>query len=1456
MRFVAPVLLIVSVSAWTSSAAAAPACPTYEALPPRSDRPTLARLAVKGDCTAPTQLSARVTRSSGEALGVAVVVADRDGVFVVDLGRWLPAGERSGLYRVEWQTSGTPPATVLQHPHTISCPAPPKPVARFAAADATLTVDLPPGDRCQGETVATLQLGDAGGRQIVKPLTQRVPSAAGGRVVFDLRRIEPRARRSASLVLSNATGETAKTPLQLGEVCPREFRVTGQIDGAQIKGRIAADDCHFPVRVIVSLTTERGVQLSGEPATLHSPSFVLEVPRSPRGTESARVIAAFQSASNAQSTLNLAGGGQCPPPTLSDATLERGADSGEAFLTASYSSTLACHASSKLTLQLRDPQNNVIFNRSLEAAPSPNPVSLRWPVKLQPGVPYELHASIAYGVDRAQTSSGRRRLTAGCPAPQILDLGFAHADAATLGAHLRLAPCQLPVTAKLMIRDSGGRAVGAFERVVREIGDAPHYPLGLGSVANLASGRYAATLTLTDARGQAATREATLQRDVDAPSLSLSPPPAGSAAGAPVTISDLGQLTVEATDASGLLPVVSQLAEAPPLMVDAAPRVRIRQANAGAAPDLRLVLEYDIEAAASPSHPVGVLLTDADGRLWRVPAARRYLVFDPEFRPASATHRDVAGVVALARGASLDPGTYRIAGVIVDRAGSHVLVPASHDLEISPLARRRSLATLRQGAKEIPLRVAFEPTGRATLSATAPVPEGAYSLQLEVYDAQGNTTGPLVHQLRVARNVTPPSAPDPTADSADTPALDASQPVARPVAAASSPAATVQPSLVIVGSELVLPKPIFVDLEWRTPPGDPRPADARDTPLRAVLVPRAPLVGPPVLVQAASSAAGRIRVTAPPVPPGAYDLRLTPQSEPTASSQRAYSLPIVVEDGRPLNASVLALRTRGVAPLTGRLTLQFSTPASRGDVASVQWERSTDGSQYEAIEGDPSGVDVALETPGTRLYRARLVNAHTGVESVTDPVRLTAVADERLEIIGPDRTFRGFPIELTASGVPPERVRWRVRAPGSTVAEEHTGGTLTIEAEATGVFYVEAVALDASGSTHSPAAPRVFRAVEVQWPDLQPSVITGPAQVEPGRATTFSVVHPPIFRGRGNAAVQRRGEWELPDGKRVSDQEFVEVALDASKAGPDGALLQYHSWIDGARDQTLTTAVHRVRLREYRWPKWTLDAQTISARVPSIYRLAVRPATWQGWLDIPDAGLKTTWALPPGVRLVHRSDRELIVEVTRSDPFDVSATVIDDRGHSAELSATDVSPFRRTQLAIETVVTPNRTLHTAPLKVKVAAKPVLLPPGRHIERVAYYLNGAQVGATDGAPWSMELTTAGRYHIRSIASIGTEIVAESSTVFEVAENSPADCRIEFLGDFALNGVAKATCIDPDGHIVDYRWYRNGELFDTSGPRVKLTASQLQGLSELSLVATDNAGKEASARIEPPAREGPS
>ena len=66
----------------------------------------------------------------------------------------------------------------------------------------------------------------------------------------------------------------------------------------------------------------------------------------------------------------------------------------------------------------------------------------------------------------------------------------------------------------------------------------------------------------------------------------------------------------------------------------------------------------------------------------------------------------------------------------------------------------------------------------------------------------------------------------------------------------------------------------------------------------------------------------------------------------------------------------------------------------------------------------------------------------------------------------------------------------------------------------------EAVALDATGAADSPASPRVFRAIEVLWPNLAPSVIDGPAQLEPGRPTMFTVTPPTLFRGRGNPAIQ------------------------------------------------------------------------------------------------------------------------------------------------------------------------------------------------------------------------------------------------------------------------------------------------------------------------------------------------
>jgi hypothetical protein len=1187
------------------------------------------------------------------------------------------------------------------------------------------------------------------------------------------------------------------------------------------------------------------------------PGFVRAAPLSTRVTTDTSA-AAGESVAHGQPTPTVIGKVQCPPPSISDAAIELSAEPGSAFLNARYATTQACHGHSQLTLQLRDAAGAIVFNRALDASPTPETIAIHWPIDVQPGASFELQATILYGAERAQKVTGRRRLTVGCPPPSILDFGYAQSEGTALGAHLQIAACNIPVTAKLMIRDPTGRTVAALERVIRQPTDGAIAPLALGSIRHLKSGRFGASLVVTDSRGQAATRESSIERDVDSPTVRFLVAGQEVSPGSIPTLQGLAELVIDVEDGQGLLAPARLLAAQPPALEGAEPRARLRDTVAGDSPELRFVAEYDVPRAANPSQPTGVLVTATDGRLWLVPAVRRFLLVEPnELRDADPT-REVAGLTAYAEASSLVAGTYRVVGVVLERDGRDELVPSHHEFTVSTSAHRRASAVLRQGATEVPLQFARQADGRVTLAADRPVPEGTYSLQIEPRDRFGNTPGPTIQILRIGRSAGTSDARAATREAQAPPnaaPATAAPPGLTPVALA--PMRTPL-RLTTIGSQLVLPKPLSLDLRFETPEGDFDPAVHGSIAVADVSVTRrSSRRSQPLAVTARVSRDGRLHVELPALTPGTYDLRLAARLTRAAADAAPgaavpatpYESSFTVLDGRPISGQVLALRDRGVAPLTGHLSVELTDPARRSDVARVTWERSLDGQRYEPEAHDAEGFDFAIGEPGVRFYRARLVNRHTGAESVTPEVRLSAVPAERLTIDGPDQTFSGYPIELRASGVPEDRVLWRVISPGERVPEEHRGATLRIEATLTGTVFVEAVALDALGDADAPAAPRVFRAIEIHWPSLPPAVIVGPSQVERGRSTTFTIVQPAMFQSRGNPAIQRIGEWELPDGRRVSGQDFVEVTLDPKTQGDEVVSLFYHSWIDGARDETIKSAVHRIRQYEYRWPQWTLDTLTTSLTLPSIYRLALRPATWQAWLDLPDVVLQTNWHIPPQARVLHRTDRELIVELQRPEPFDVVVTVADDRGHSAELAARGVSPVRRTPLEIQARLVADRALHTAPLKVTVSVEPIVAPPERRIARVAYYLNGAFAGATDGSPLSLQLVKPGQHRIRTIASIGTDIVAEDTIVFDVADNAPALCRIEVVGDLALNGVAKAECDDPDGQVVEYRWYRNGQLFDTSGPRVRLNGFQLQGLKELSLVAVDNAGKEASARLIP-------
>ena len=600
---------------------------------------------------------------------------------------------------------------------------------------------------------------------------------------------------------------------------------------------------------------------------------------------------------------------------------------------------------------------------------------------------------------------------------------------------------------------------------------------------------------------------------------------------------------------------------------------------------------------------------------------------------------------------------------------------------------------------------------------------------------------------------------------------------------------------------------------------------------------------------------GLIDATLGALPAGAYRLQLSLyNADPRFSEHlKAIRTDTVFEvfDGNEIEAGVFTFRKTDKVPFFGQLSVDYQVERRRTDVSEVAWEVSDDGKTFQRLHCCGQTVDFALTEPSSRFYRAKLTNRHSSVESFTDPIKINAYLSGDLSVNGPRNTFRGFPAEYTVANLPEGyEVLWRVTSPNAEAAVEHRSATLTIPAEETGVYVVEVIADTANDDPDAVSALRTFFTLNCTWPRIPESVISGPTKVEYGKVSTFTVTHPDIFKDRGNPAVKRVGEWELPDGTRVDDDEWAQFTLRELPEGYTAADVLYHTWIEG--DQTtLTTAVHRIEPVSYRWPNWRLKVATNSVKAPAVLRLSVVPDEWRDWMGLGASPITTHWELPDFIRVLERTPTEAIVYAVDDRQFDVVARITDPRGNVTEIEQPGVRPLKQIPFEISLRAVAERTLHTAPIEFTAIVDPIVLPKGKEITRVAFYVDGLYRGVSDGSPMELQIRSAGQHRLRAIASIDNEFTADDEISLEIGENHQATCTIAPVGDFRLNGLAKAQCSDPDGHMVEYRWYANGQLLSDSGTRVQLSRADRMGLTELSLVAVDNAGIETTARYLPPA-----
>jgi len=588
--------------------------------------------------------------------------------------------------------------------------------------------------------------------------------------------------------------------------------------------------------------------------------------------------------------------------------------------------------------------------------------------------------------------------------------------------------------------------------------------------------------------------------------------------------------------------------------------------------------------------------------------------------------------------------------------------------------------------------------------------------------------------------------------------------------------------------------------------------------------------------------------------PGVYRLQLTlANTDPRFAQSLAHiktDTSFEVLDGSPVPARLFTFRQSDKTPFFGQLSIDYPDPVRRRDVSRVAWQVSTDGQAFQPWQCCGHSADFALSDPGALYYRAEITNRHSEAVSYTDAMRIDAYLSGQLEVLGPRHTFRGYPATYTVAGLPEGYdVLWRMTAPNADRPIEQRSSEFTIPADETGIYVVEVVADTATENPDARSALRTFFTLDCSWPRIPESVISGPTQVEYGKSSTFTVTHPPIFKNRGNPDVKRVGEWELPDGSRVQDDEWAQFTLREMPEGFAAVDVLYHTWLQDD-PTTLTTAVHRIEPVSYRWPNWQLKVATNSLEPPAILRLSVSPEDWREWMGLGDSPITTHWEVPDHVRILDRTPTEAIVYAVDDREFGVVARITDPRGNVTELQKQGVRPLKQIPFEISLSVVAERTLHTAPIEITAQVDPIVLPKNRAISRVAFYVDGLYRGVSDGAPIKLQIRTPGDHEIKAIASIDSEFTSSDAVSLMIAENHQAICSIIPVGDFRLNGLAKAKCDDPDGHMVEYRWYSNGQLLSDSGTRVQLSRADRLGLNELSLVAVDNAGIETTARYVPP------
>lgn len=307
-----------------------------------------------------------------------------------------------------------------------------------------------------------------------------------------------------------------------------------------------------------------------------------------------------------------------------------------------------------------------------------------------------------------------------------------------------------------------------------------------------------------------------------------------------------------------------------------------------------------------------------------------------------------------------------------------------------------------------------------------------------------------------------------------------------------------------------------------------------------------------------------------------------------------------------------------------------------------------------------------------------------------------------------------------------------------------------------------------------------------------------------------------------------RGEWTLPDGKKVPGLELNWTPTEADfDSASHRSHLRFTAWVDGYADESMASKDSSIGVNNL-WPSFVLDKKTDGTIAPfkTRLKLSIPPADKDliGQFNSKNP-LTISWSIPTESVQVKKAEKfDAEFSVLHGGSYPVTVTVSDSKGRTSTLN-TVIDALEPAPFDLSWEVKKSNAFGRRPVDVRLEPTIVGGHPKDRLTQFSYTIDGAPVKGNNSKVRTM-FNEAGTHEVKLDAVSKFGYAISKSMTIDVLPNKLPVCTMNYdytsinrAGDRSI--LVMMSCNDEDGRIKGYSWTVDGAAKSNSANGYRYT-----------------------------------